>query len=74
MPLSRYERKERLPYGAQKEIAAACDVSESFVSRVNNDSVDGLDPEKVREVRVAIAQRLRPRISVAEAFPGSRAA
>jgi hypothetical protein len=71
MPLSRYERKERLPYGAQAEIAKELGegFSEAFVSRVQNDKTDGMDPEKVRRVQVAIAKRLRPRVPVAEAFP-----
>lgn len=71
MPISRYERKERLPYGAQAEIAKALGegFSEAYVSRVQNDKTDGMDPEKVRRVQVAIALRLRPRTAVAEAFP-----
>jgi len=71
MALSRYERKERLPYGAQAEIAKELGegFSEAFVSRVMNDKTDGMDAEKVRRCRVAIAKRLRPRASVAEAFP-----
>lgn len=69
MPLTRYERKERLPYGEQKNIAAELGLSKAFVSRVINDKTDGLDAEKVRQVRVAIARRLRPRTAVADAFP-----
>lgn len=71
MPLSRYERKERLPYGAQAEIAKDLGegFSEAYISRVQNDKTDGMDPEKVRRVQVAIAVRLRPRTSVADAFP-----
>lgn len=73
MPLTRYERKERLPYGAQAEIATELGegFSEAFVSRVQNDKTDGMDVDKVRRVRVEIAKRLRPRVSVAEAFPES---
>lgn len=71
MPITRYERKERLPYGAQKEIAIALGegFSEAYVSRVQNDITSGMDPEKVRRVQVAIALRLRPRTAVADAFP-----
>ena len=69
MALTRFERKERLPYGEQKEVAVEVGVSPAFVSRVNNDKTDGMDPEKVRLVQVAIAKRLRPRVPVAEAFP-----
>jgi len=69
MPLTRYERKERLPYGQQKEIAAELGLSKAFVSRVLNDKTDGMSPEKVRRVRVEIAKRLRPRTAVADAFP-----
>lgn len=71
MPLTRFERKERLPYGAQAEIAKELGegFGEAFVSRVMNDKVDGLDAEKVRRCRIAIARRLRPRAPLAEAFP-----
>lgn len=75
MPLSKYERKERLPYGEQSKIAAeltereAVKYTEAFVSLVMNDKVEQLDPERVHKVRVEIARRLRPRASVAEAFP-----
>lgn len=74
MPLTRFERKERLRYGEQKEIAAEVGLSIAFVSRVQNDKVEGLDPETVRRVRVAIARRLRPRTTVADAFAESAVA
>lgn len=74
MALSRWERKARLPFGAQKEIAEElkadglkCD--ESDVSRVLHGKAAHLNPEKVRKIQVAIAKRLRPRVSVEEAFP-----
>lgn len=79
MPLSKYERKERLPYGEQSKIAAALTeregvkYTEAFVSLVMNDKVEQLDADRVRKVRVEIAKRLRPRASVAEAFPESDA-
>lgn len=73
MALSRWDRKARLPNGAQKEIAdelkaegTKCD--ESDVSRVMHDKASHLNPEKVRKIQVAIAKRLRPRVPVAEAF------
>lgn len=69
MALTRYERKERLPYGEQKKIAAELGLSPAFVSRVLNDKTDGMDAERVRSVRVEIAKRLRPRTAVADAFP-----
>jgi hypothetical protein len=74
MALSRWDRKARLPFGAQKEIAeelkaegVKCD--EADVSRVLHDKAQHLNPEKVQRIQVAIAKRLRPRVSVAEAFP-----
>jgi hypothetical protein len=69
MPLTKFERKERLPYGEQQNIAREVGVSEAFVSRVQNDKTDGMDPEKVRQVQLAIAKRLQPRVPLAEAFP-----
>lgn len=74
MPLTRFERKERLPYGEQKAIAVEVGVSPAFVSRVMNDKVDGMDSERVRRCRVAIARRMRPRVPVAEAFPEEQVA
>jgi hypothetical protein len=74
MPLSRWDRKARLPFGAQKEIAdelkaegMKCD--EADVSRVLHDKAQHLNPDKVQRIQVEIAKRLRPRVSVAEAFP-----
>jgi len=67
MPLSRFERKERLPYGAQKEIAHEEGVAESLVSRVMNDKTFHDDPKKVRRIRVRIARKIG--VPVDEAFP-----
>lgn len=74
MPLSRWDRKARLPFGAQKEIAeelkaegVKCD--EADVSRVLHDKASHLNPDKVKKIQIAIAKRLRPRVPVAEAFP-----
>ncbi len=58
MPISRYERKERLPFGAQKEIAEKLDLAESTVSLVVNDKVAALNAGTVRKVRVAVARRI----------------
>lgn len=78
MPLSRWDRKARLPYGAQKEIATelraegmAC--NEGDVSLVLHDKASHLPAEKVKKIQAAIAKRLRPRVSVAEAFPADEA-
>lgn len=77
MALSRWERKERLPLGAQKEVAeelkaegTSCD--EADVSRVLHDKAAHLNPEKVRKIQVALAQRMRPRISVDDAFGSAK--
>lgn len=78
MPLSRWDRKARLPYGAQKEIAAeiraegmAC--TEGDVSLVLHDKASHLPVEKVKKIQSAIAKRLRPRVPVSEAFGGAAA-
>ena len=67
MSIARYARKERLRFGAQKEIARALDVPEAYVSRVMNDKAQHLPAEKVRAIQVAIARRLGMRVD--EAFP-----
>jgi transcriptional regulator with XRE-family HTH domain len=72
MSIARYARKERLPFGAQKEIAKKLGVAESVVSRVMNDKGDDLKPATVRAVRVAIARKLRMRVD--EVFPQQAAA
>lgn len=59
MALSKYERKEKLPNGAQSEIAAALDLSEATVSLVMNEKDEKLTPETRAEVREAIAARIR---------------
>jgi predicted XRE-type DNA-binding protein len=67
MSIARFARKERLPYGFQREIARKLDVQESQVSRVMNDEVHGISPLRVRRIRVAIARKLRMRVD--EVFP-----
>lgn len=73
MPLSRWDRKARLPNGAQREIvgelrADGVLTNEGEVSLVLHDKASHLNPEKVRKIQVAIAKKLRPRVPVAEAF------
>lgn len=58
MPLSKYERKERLPYGDQAKIAEELELSEATVSLVMNGKADGLLPETIERVQDAIAQRI----------------
>lgn len=81
MVLARYTRKDRLRYGAQKQIARQLERKhqdrwqggwEAVVSRVMNDDTDGISEDRVRIIRVAIARRLR--MSVVEAFPCEQAA
>ena len=73
MALTRWDRKERLRIGDVKLIAEELraqgeKVSPPEVSLVLHDRCSHMNPEKVRKIQVAIAKRLRPRISVAEAF------
>lgn len=71
MSIARYARKERLPWGAQKEIAERLGVAESVVSRVMNDKGSDLKPETLRKIRVAIARKIGMRVD--EVFPDERA-
>lgn len=72
MSIARYARKERLPTGAQKEIAERLGVAASVVSRVMNDKGADLAPATVRRVRVAIARKLRMKVD--EVFPEQQSA
>lgn len=72
MSIARYARKERLPVGAQREIATKLDVAESVVSRVMNDKGADLSPKTIRRVRVAIARRIGMRVD--EVFPPTQSA
>lgn len=56
MPLSRWERKERLGFGGVKAIAARTGVSASLVSLVVNDK--SARTPVTRRVQVAIARRI----------------
>lgn len=71
MSIARYARKERLPHGAQREIATRLGLAESVVSRVMNDRISELAPSTVRKVRAAIARRLHQ--PVLEVFPDQAA-
>lgn len=64
MPLSKYERKERLGFGKQKEIADELTAEfgdgydEALVSLVMNEKAQARNPEKVARVQEAVARRL----------------
>jgi hypothetical protein len=61
MPLTKWDRKERLGHGAATEIAKKLGKDQSHVSRVI------LGERRDREVEVAVARRIRTR--VVDAFP-----
>jgi hypothetical protein len=72
MPLSRADRKDRLPFGAGRRIAAACGVEPSFVSSVVNETAIRRTPKalaKVARVQGAIARELGLEVSEAFANP-----
>jgi transcriptional regulator with XRE-family HTH domain len=69
MSIARFARKERLPHGAQSEIARKLGVADSVVSRVMNDKAADLNPRTVRRIRVAIARKLNMRVD--EVFPAA---
>ena len=69
MPLSRADRKDRMPFGAQKRVADAERVSASYVSQVMNETVVTRTPRgaaTLARVQRAIARELR--LDVAEVF------
>lgn len=71
MRLTTAERKERLPYGAQKEVARELELSESYVSEVlaGETSPKTADAKiRLRKCQVALARRMRPRVPVDVAF------
>lgn len=74
MPLSKWDRKQRLPFGAQQEIANQLGegYDKAFVSLVMNDKAQARDQEKVRIIREAIAARIG--LPVEEVFPEADAA
>jgi transcriptional regulator with XRE-family HTH domain len=72
MPLTIAERKHRMPFGAQREVAAAEGVDRGYVSKVMNGEVFPKTPDKkkqLRRVQVALARKLG--VTVDEAFPPS---
>jgi predicted XRE-type DNA-binding protein len=58
MALSRWERKEKLGFGSQAEIATRLKVQRSVVSAVVNDKAQSLSAETVRKVQVAVARKI----------------
>lgn len=70
MPLTIAERKHRLPFGAQREIAEDQGVSKSYISLAISEELRPKTPraqEKLRRVQRAIAARLGEPIE--EVFP-----
>jgi hypothetical protein len=70
MPLSEIDRKQRIPHGAQREIARDLAIAESYVSAVMTGDARPKTPrarKTVRRVQVAIARKLG--VTVDEAFP-----
>jgi transcriptional regulator with XRE-family HTH domain len=64
------ERKHRMPFGSQKEIAAETGLSRSLVSQVVNDTYRPVTPQgqrTMRRLQVRIARKLGMRVD--EAFP-----
>jgi transcriptional regulator with XRE-family HTH domain len=70
MPLTTAERKERMPFGAQRQVATALGVDRGYVSKVMDGAVKPKTPlgmKKLRLVQTALARRLR--LPVDEVFP-----
>jgi transcriptional regulator with XRE-family HTH domain len=70
MPLSIAERKHRMPYGAQMEVAREEGVAESYVSAVMNGEVrPKTEPtrQKLHRVQEALSRKLGT--SLDDAFP-----
>ncbi len=66
MPISRFERKEKLGHGGVSEIARRTGLGVSTVSMVLNGHI------RNRKIEVAIARKLR--VKVTDAFPEHYAA
>lgn len=64
MPLTRHERKDRLPYGAQTRVAELLGIDQSYVSRVVNTERSGVRNDAVER---AIAREIG--LPVEEVFP-----
>ncbi len=60
--LTYYQRKERLPFGAQAAVADELDVAPSNVTAVLKGA------HRNRRIEVALARLMKPRTSVREAF------
>lgn len=74
MPLTIAERKHRMPFGAQREVATEEGVDEAYVSKAMNDEVHPKTPEarqKLRRVQVALARKLKVRVE--DVFPSQPA-
>lgn len=74
MPLSVAERKERMPFGAQKAVSTEQRVDPGYVSKVMDDAIRAkTEPgrKKLRRVQVALARKLG--VTVDEAFPPASA-
>lgn len=72
MALTAVERKQRLLYGEQHEVAKALGVSEAYVSKVMNGETSPKTKEAkalLRRCQLELARRMRPRVAVHVAFP-----
>ena len=70
MPLTIADRKQRMPHGAQREIATELGIAESYVSAVMTGDArpkTARARKTVRRVQVALARKLG--VTVDEAFP-----
>lgn len=81
MSIARYARKERLPHGAQREIARRLEEKyrdrwtgtwDSAISRVMNDDTRNISAERVRIIKAAVARRIG--LPIRELWPESEAA
>lgn len=69
MLTNRFERKERLGFGAIRKTAKKVGCSEALVSAVVNDKAP--NTALVRRVKVALARRMKMRVD--DAFPPTQA-
>lgn len=72
MSIAKFARLEKMPHGAQREIAREFSnmgfkVSDSDVSKVMNERDSDISPEKRKLIRKAIARRVK--MSYAECWP-----
>ncbi len=66
MGLNIWQRKEKLPFGAQKEVAAEVGCDPAIVSLVVNDKAGNYDAKRVRRIQVRLARKMGVRVD--EAF------